>query len=61
MQTAWMEAVTLLTGGFVPDDVYEQAQSQFSATELIGLTMAIVEINGWNRMNVSFRMMPGRY
>ncbi len=58
---AWTEAVTLLTDGFVPDDVYEQARQQFSETELIGLTMAIVEINGWNRMNVSLRMMPGWY
>jgi AhpD family alkylhydroperoxidase len=58
---AWTEAVTLVTDGFVPDEVYEQAREQFSETELIGLTMAIIGINGWNRLNVSFRMVPGDY
>lgn len=58
---AWTEAVTLVTDGFVPDEVYEQAREQFSESELIGLTMAIIGINGWNRLNVSFRMVPGDY
>jgi AhpD family alkylhydroperoxidase len=58
---AWTEAVTLLTEGFVPDEVYEQARAQFSESELISLTMAIIGINGWNRLNVSFRMVPGGY
>lgn len=57
----WTEAVTLLTEGFVPDEVYEQARAQFSETELISLTMAVININGWNRLNVSFRMVPGDY
>src|SRR5579864_4184905 len=49
---AWTEAVTVLTEGYVPDEVYEQARQQFSVKELLGLTMAIVAINGWNRFNV---------
>ena len=58
---AWTEAVTLLTEDFVPDDVYEQAKQQFTDAELVSLTMAIIAINGWNRLNVSFRTAPGGY
>ncbi len=58
---AWTEAITLLTEGFVPDEVYEQVQQQFSDTELVSLTMAIININGWNRLNVSFRTVAGSY
>jgi len=55
---AWTEAVTLLPQTGVPDDVYEQARAVFSPTELAYLTLAIVAINGWNRLNVSFRIPP---
>ena len=58
---AWTEAVTVLTDGFVPDEVYEQVRQHFSEQELIGLTMAVVTINSWNRMNVSFRIPAGDY
>lgn len=58
---AWTEAVTLLTDGFVPDEVYEQAREQFSEAELVSLTMAVIEINSWNRLNVSLRTVPGSY
>jgi AhpD family alkylhydroperoxidase len=58
---AWTEAVTLLTEGYVPDEVYEQAQEQFTEAELVGLTMAVISINSWNRLNVSFRTVPGDY
>ena len=58
---AWAEAVTLLTEGHVPDEVYEQVQQQFSEQEIVSLTMAIIAINGWNRINVSMRTLPGNY
>jgi AhpD family alkylhydroperoxidase len=58
---AWTEAVTLLTAGFVPDAIYQQARQHFSDDELISLTMAVVSINSWNRLNVSFRIVPGDY
>jgi AhpD family alkylhydroperoxidase len=58
---AWTEAVTLLTEGHVPDEVYEQARQQFSEKELADLTLAIVAINGWNRLNVAFRTVAGGY
>ncbi|HLW00759.1 MAG TPA: carboxymuconolactone decarboxylase family protein [Ktedonobacterales bacterium] len=58
---AWTEAVTLLEHKHVPDEVYEQARQQFSEKELADLTLAIVEINGWNRLNVSFQTVAGGY
>jgi alkylhydroperoxidase family enzyme len=58
---AWTEAVTLVGETHVPDDVYDLARAQFSAEELVNLTLAIVAINGWNRLSVAFRTVPGTY
>ncbi|MFI6086083.1 carboxymuconolactone decarboxylase family protein [Streptomyces sp. NPDC051217] len=55
------EAITLLTEGHVPDDVYARAASEFDETELAGLIAAITTINAWNRIGVSTRMVPGHY
>lgn len=55
---AWTEAVTRLDAGHVPDEVYECARRYFSEKELVDLTWAIVAINGWNRLSVSFRRSP---
>ncbi len=58
---AWTEAVTLITQGHVPDEVYEEARAQFSETDLANLTLAVVEINGFNRLNLAFRTEAGHY
>jgi AhpD family alkylhydroperoxidase len=58
---AWTEALTLVTEGHVPDAVYDEARAQFSEEELVNLTMAVVAINGANRINVAFRTVPGSY
>ena len=58
---AWTEALTLLADGNVPDDVFANARAQFSEEELVKLTLAIVAINGANRINVAFRAVPGDY
>jgi len=58
---AWTEAVTLVTEGHVPDEVYAAARIQFSDAELTNLTLAIAVINSWNRMNVAFRTPSGHY
>jgi AhpD family alkylhydroperoxidase len=58
---AWAEAVTLLTNQDVSDEVYEQARAEFSEKELAQLTLGIVTINGWNRLNVAFRTPAGDY
>ena len=58
---AWTEALTLITDGHVPDEVYEQARAQFSEEELANLTCAVIAINGANRLNIAFRTVPGSY
>lgn len=58
---AWAEAVTLLKDQQVPDEVYEQARRQFDEKALVDLTLAIVAINGWNRLSVAFRTEAGSY
>ncbi|KPI04374.1 alkylhydroperoxidase like protein, AhpD family [Actinobacteria bacterium OK074] len=55
------EAITVLTDGFVPDDVYERAAKHFDETELAHLISAITVINAWNRFAVTTRMVPGHY
>ena len=49
------EAITVLTDGFVPDEVYARAASEFDETELARLIVAITTINAWNRFGVSTR------
>ena len=58
---AWTEAVTRLADNEVPDSAYEEARAQFSEAELVQLTLAIVTINGWNRLNIAFRTPAGDY
>ncbi len=58
---AWAEAVTKITDGNVPDDVYKQATLQFSEDELIDLTLAVTTINTYNRLNIAFRTPAGSY
>ena len=55
------EAITVLTDGFVPDEVYAKAASEFDETELARLIVAITTINAWNRFGVSTRLVPGHY
>ncbi|MFE2036362.1 carboxymuconolactone decarboxylase family protein [Streptomyces scopuliridis] len=55
------EAVTVLTDGFVPDEVYERAAAHFDETELAHLISAITVINAWNRFGVTARTAPGHY
>jgi AhpD family alkylhydroperoxidase len=57
----WTEALTLVTEGHVPDDVYERVRAQFSEDEIAHLSLAIVAINGWNRLNVAARTSAGGY
>jgi AhpD family alkylhydroperoxidase len=58
---AWAEAVTLVSQEQVPDNVFEIARKQFSDKELVDLTMAVIAINGWNRLAISFREVAGTY
>ncbi|MGW0819824.1 carboxymuconolactone decarboxylase family protein [Streptomyces sp. NPDC002845] len=56
---ALTEAVTVLTDGFVPDEVYERAAEYFDAAGLAHLIGLITAINNWNRLMVSRRIPPG--
>jgi AhpD family alkylhydroperoxidase len=58
---AWTEAVTDITDGHVPDEAYAAVRGQFGDEELVNLTMAIVAINGANRLNIAFRTVPGSH
>jgi AhpD family alkylhydroperoxidase len=58
---AWTEAVTLVSVDHVPDAVYDAARAHFDEHELVALTAAIVTINGWNRLAVAFRTVPGTF
>ena len=57
----WTEVLTLVSETRVPDDVYERVREQFSEDELVHLSLAIVAINGWNRLNIAARTVPGDY
>ena len=56
---AWTESVTLLAQTGTPDEVFEQVRACFNEEELVGLTLEIVAINGWNRLAVSMRTPVG--
>lgn len=55
----WTEALTRLPEGGVGDEVYARVKGLFSDQELAALTFAVTIINGWNRLNVAFRTVPG--
>jgi AhpD family alkylhydroperoxidase len=58
---AWAEAVTRLVDQQVANEVYEQARAEFSETELVELTLSVISINGWNRLNIAFHTPAGNY
>ncbi|MFF3344461.1 carboxymuconolactone decarboxylase family protein [Streptomyces sp. NPDC002779] len=58
---ALTEAVTVLTEGFVPDEVYAKAAAHFEEPELAQLIASIAVINAWNRFGVTCRVTPGHY
>ncbi len=57
----WTEAVTLISQNHVPDELYERVRAHFSEQEMVSLTLAVVAINSWNRLAISFRQVPGTY
>ena len=58
---AWIEAVTLVSNGHVPDTVFEEAKAHFSEKEIVDLTYVAAAINVWNRLAIALRAVPGRY
>ena len=58
---AWTEAITRLADNGIPDELYEATRTVFNEQEIISLTMAVIAINSWNRINVAFRTEAGHY
>jgi AhpD family alkylhydroperoxidase len=54
----WIEAITLVTQGHVPDEAFEAVRKQFSEKEIVDLTVAALAINNWNRIAIAFRVPP---
>lgn len=55
------EAVTLIANGPVPDELYQRVREHFSEEETVNLVTAIIAINGWNRLALTFRIVAGTY
>ena len=55
----WTEVLTRLSPEGVSDEVYAEVREQFSEVELSTLTFRVMAINGWNRINIAFRNVPG--
>jgi AhpD family alkylhydroperoxidase len=57
----WTEAVTRIADTHAADDIYDRVAQHFDEAELVALTMAVVVINAWNRISISFRPPVGSY
>lgn len=57
----WTEEITLIGQHRISDELYARMLQQFSEKELVDLTMAIIAINGWNRLAIPFRTEAGSY
>ena len=58
---AWTEALTRIAQDEVSDALYAEVRKQFSEKEIVDLSLAIIAINGWNRLAIPFRATPGIY
>lgn len=58
---AWTEALTLIADTHAPDEVFEEVHEHFNDKEMTDLTLAIVTINGWNRIAIGLRAPVGDY
>ncbi len=58
---AWTEALTLISATDITDELYAGTREHFSEKELVDLTMAVITINGWNRLAIAFRSPVGSY
>ena len=57
----WAETLTLIASRHVPDELYARTREHFTEAELVGLTLAVIAINGWNRLAIPFRAEAGSY
>jgi AhpD family alkylhydroperoxidase len=57
----WTESLTRISEGHAPDEAFAAVREQFSEAEIVDLSLAVVAINGWNRLSISLRAEPGTY
>jgi len=58
---AWTESLTRISDDQVPEEIYQQVKQHFTERELVDLTLAVIAINSWNRLAISFRTPAGSY
>lgn len=58
---AWTEALTRISEHPNEDVLYADLKQYFSEKEIVDLTLAVITINGWNRLAIPFRMLAGTY
>ncbi|MGB3328938.1 MAG: carboxymuconolactone decarboxylase family protein [Thermomicrobiales bacterium] len=57
----WTEALTKIGPHGITDEDYAAARAEFSEQELAELTLMVIGINGWNRVNVAFHTTPDQW
>jgi len=58
---AWAEALTMLPQLGAPDDRYQELARRFTPEQVVGLTLAVIATNGWNRLCRAFQIPAGQY
>lgn len=58
---AWTEAVTRISEHGTTDELYAEVNDHFTEKEIVELTMAVIVINGWNRLAIPFHSPVGTY
>ncbi|MGN6739448.1 carboxymuconolactone decarboxylase family protein [Dyella sp.] len=54
----WAEALTLIAGNTVTDDLWQRVKLEFPPAQLVDLTLAVSAVNSWNRFAIAFRKLP---
>lgn len=58
---AFTEALTNANQQDISDDIYDALTEHFTTAEITMLTLAVATVNAWNRINKTFRTVPGHY
>ena len=55
------EAVTMISQGSVSDDLCNRVREHYDEKQYVDLIVLINTINGWNRLAISMKNVPGQY
>lgn len=58
---AWCESLTEISSKGAPENLFKELQKHFTDEQIVELTLAIIVINGWNRLAVGFESEVGGY